>query len=49
MLQYFLGTQIPNIVLGLAIMIPPLPYVWSRQKELLMKVALLLAYTLGAL
>ncbi len=49
MLQYFLGTQIPNIVLGLMIMIPPLPYVWSHQKKLLMKVALLLVYTLGAL
>ena len=49
MLQYFLGTQIPNIVLGLMIIIPPLPYVWSHQEELLMKVALLLVYTLGAL
>lgn len=49
MLQYFLGTQIPNIVLGLLIMIPPLPYVWTYQKKLLMKIALLPVYMLGAL
>ena len=49
MLQYFLGTQIPNIVLGLAILIPPLPYIWGHRKEPLMKVALLMVYTLGAL
>ena len=49
MLQYFLGTQIPNIVIGLMIMIPPLPYVWSSQKKPLMKISLLLVYALGAL
>ena len=47
-LDYFLGTQIPNIIFDVVLMILPLPYIWQRHITLLtQKAGLLFVFALG--
>ena len=49
-LHYFLSTQIPNIIMDVAILILPLPYLWKINVTLLsQKAGLLLVFTFGIL
>lgn len=49
-LHYFLGIEIPNIILDVGIMILPLPYLWRSNVTLLsQKAGLLFVFTLGGL
>ena len=46
-LHYFLGIQIPNIILDLVIMMLPLPYLWNLHITLSQRIALSGIFTLG--
>ena len=49
-LHYFLGIEIPNIILDVGILILPLPYLWRSNVTLLsQKAGLLFVFTLGGL
>ena len=49
-LHYFLGTQVPNIIMDVAILILPLPYLWKTNISLVsQKIGLLFVFTLGIL
>lgn len=46
-LDYFLGVQVPNMILDLIIMILPLPYLWNLHITLSQKIALSGIFILG--
>ena len=49
-LHSFLGTQIPNIILDVVIMVLPLPYLWRSHVTLSSrKVGLLFVFAMGGL
>lgn len=47
--RYFYGTQIPNTILDVVLMVLPLPYIWNLQMARFQKIGLFCVFLLSSL